>query len=419
MAFDVERVCAAYPALGEGYCHFDGAAGTLVAAPVADAVAGTMRAAVGNRTEVFAPGRRSGEIVAAARAAIADLVGGSPDGVVFGSSATALTYAVSRALADTWRPGDELVVTRLDHDANVSPWVQAARRAGCVVRWARFDPETGALAAEQYAELVGERTRLVAVTAASNAIGTRPDVAAIARTAHAAGALVYVDGVHATPHLPTDVAALGADVYVTSAYKWSGPHLAACVATPSLWESLRPDKLRPSPETVPDRFEWGTSCFELLAGVTAAVDHLAGLDPAAAGDRRARVLASVGAAHAYTARLFGTLLNGLHGLDRVRVLPAPPGGCPTVSFRVGDDPPAKTATALGDQGICVYSGDYYAYGYFELMGLHPEGAVRASVYHYNTPADVARLLDALAGFASSRAKPAEGAGVTRQPLRWR
>jgi cysteine desulfurase family protein (TIGR01976 family) len=367
-----------------------------VAAPVSDTVAATMRAAVGNRTEVFAPGRRAGEIVTAARAAVADLVGGAPDGVVFGPSATALTYAVSRALADTWRPGDEVVVTRLDHDANVSPWVQAARRAGCHVRWARFDPATGALPADQYADLVGERTRLVAVTAASNAIGTRPDVAAIAATAHAAGALVYVDGVHATPHLPTEVAALGADFYVTSAYKWSGPHLAACVAAPALWEGLRPDKLRPSPDTVPDRFEWGTACFELLAGVTAAVDHLAGLDPACTGDRRTRVLASIGAAHAYTSRLFRLLLDGLRGRDAVRVLPAPAGGCPTVSFRVGDDPPAKTASALGDQGICVYSGDYYAYGYFELMGLHPEGAVRASVYHYNTEADVTRLLDALA-----------------------
>jgi cysteine desulfurase family protein (TIGR01976 family) len=397
MAFDVERVRAAYPALAEGYCHFDGAAGTLVAAPVADAVAATMRAAVGNRTEVFAPGRRSGEIVNAARAAVADLVGGSPDGVVFGPSATALTYAVSRALAETWRPGDEVVVTRLDHDANVTPWVRAAARVGARVRWAQFEPETGALPADQYAGLVGERTRLVAVTAASNAIGTRPDVAAIAARAHEAGALVYVDGVHATPHLPTDIAALGADFYVTSAYKWSGPHLAACVAAPARWAALRPDKLRPSPDTVPDRFEWGTACFELLAGVAAAVDHLAGLDPAAAGDRRMRVLASLGAAHAYTGRLFGLLREGLRGLDRVRVLPAPPGGCPTMSFRVGDEPPAKTATALGDQGICVYSGDYYAYGYFELMGLHPEGAVRASVYHYNTEADVTRLLDALAG----------------------
>jgi selenocysteine lyase/cysteine desulfurase len=147
------------------------------------------------------------------------------------------------------------VVSRLDHDANVRPWVQAAARAGATVRWAEFQPDSGELPAEQYWQLVTDRTRVVAITAASNAIGTRPDVASIAAVAHAARALVYVDGVHATPHAPTDVAALGADFYVTSAYKWSGPHIAACVAAPSLWESLRPEKLMPAPDTVPERFE--------------------------------------------------------------------------------------------------------------------------------------------------------------------
>lgn len=401
MAFDVARVRAAYPALAEGFVHFDGAAGTLVAAPVTDAVAATMRAAVSNRTVAFEAGRRSGRIIGAARAAVADLVGAEPAGVVFGPSATALTYTVARALADTWRPGDEVVVSRLDHDANVRPWVQAAARVGVKVRWAEFDPVTGGLPVAQFADLVGARTRLVALTAASNAIGTRPDVAAVAQIAHGAGALVYVDGVHATAHLPTDVAALGADFYVTSAYKWSGPHLAACVAAPDLWEALRPDKLRPSPEEVPDRFEWGTLSFELLAGVTAAVEHLAGLDPEVTGDRRQRVLASVGAAHRYTSGLFGLLRDGLAEIDGVRILAAPAGGCPTVSFRVGDALPLDTAAALGEEGICVYSGDYYAYEYFQAIGLRETGgAVRASLYHYNTADEVARLLDAVKAVAA-------------------
>jgi cysteine desulfurase family protein (TIGR01976 family) len=398
MPFDIARVRAAYPALAEGYVHFDGAAGTLVAEPVAAAVAGALRSAIGNRTTVFAPGRRAGEIVASARTAVADLVGGDPAGVVFGPSATALTYAIARALADTWRPGDEVVVSRLDHDANVRPWVQAAARAGASVRFADVVPDTGALPAEQYTDLVTDRTRLVALTAASNAIGTRPDVAAIAATAHAAGALVYVDGVHATPHLPTDVAVLAADFYVTSAYKWSGPHLAACVAAPRRWQALDPDKLKPSPDEVPDRFEWGTLSFELLAGVTAAVDHLSTLDSSAApaGDRRGRVLASMTAAHGYEMALFADLLDGLRAIPAVRILPAPAGGCPTVSFRVGDAPPAQTATALGDEGICVFAGDYYAYEYFQLLGWRDTGgAVRASVYHYTTADEVARLLDAV------------------------
>jgi len=403
MSFDVGRVRAAYPALAEGFVHFDGAAGTLVAAPVADAVAATMRTAVGNRTTVFEPGRRSGRIVAAARDAVADLVGGDPAGVAFGPSATALTYSVARALADTWAPGDDVVVSRLDHDANVRPWVQAAARAGVTVRWAEFDPDTGALPAEQYRDLIGERTRVVALTAASNAIGTRPDVATVAALAHAKGALVYVDGVHATAHLPTDVAALGADFYVTSAYKWSGPHLAACVAAPATWATLAPDKLSPSPDAVPDRFEWGTLSFELLAGIRAAVDHLAGLDPAAEGSRRARVLASVAAAHAHTRELFAALIAGLRAIDGVTALPAPAGGCPTVSFRLDAEPPEATATALGDQRICVYAGDYYAYEYFRAMGLRDTGgAVRASIYHYNTAEEVGRFLDAVARRAAER-----------------
>ncbi|MCA2214267.1 cysteine desulfurase-like protein [Jidongwangia harbinensis] len=398
MTFDVARVRAAYPALAEGFAHLDGAAGTQVAAPVADAVAGTLRRAVSNRGTAFAAARRSGEIVAAARDAVADLVGGVPGGVVFGASATALTYRVAGTLATSWRPGDEVVVSRLDHDANVRPWVQAAEAAGATVRWAEFDPATGELPAGQYAGLVGPRTRVVAVTAASNAIGTVPPVRRIADLAHAAGALVYVDGVHATPHLPTDVRALGADFYVTSAYKWSGPHLAAVVADPEVWRTLRPAKLMPSPDVAPDRFELGTLSFELLAGVTAAVDHLATLgtaDPAA--PRRDRVLAGLTAAAGYERTLADRLTAGLAALPAVTVCPAPDQRCPTVSFRVGGQLPAETARMLGDEGVCVFSGDYYAYEYFTATGLRDTGgAVRASIYHYNTADEVDRLLTVLA-----------------------
>ncbi|MFB9185651.1 cysteine desulfurase-like protein [Dactylosporangium sucinum] len=400
MAFDVARARAAYPALDEGFVHFDGAAGTLVAEPVARAVAGVLCGAVANRTTAFAPGRRALQILADARSAVADLVGGEPGGVVFGPSATALTYTVARGLARTWRPGDNVVVSRLDHDANVRPWVQLAEQNGVQVRWAEFERTTGALPIQQYREIVDDRTRLVAVTAASNAIGTRPDVAAVAGIAHAAGAVVYVDGVHATPHLPTDVAALGADFYVTSAYKWSGPHLAACVAAPARWEALAMDKLRPSPDDPPERFELGTPSWELLAGVTAAVDFLAGLAPDAIGSRRERLLASLAATHEYSAGLFRRLLAGLQAIPGVTVLPAPPDGCPTVSFRVGDQHPADTAAALGEKGICVFSGDYYAYEYFQAMGLRDTGGgVRASIYHYTTAEEIDRLLEAVAGIA--------------------
>jgi cysteine desulfurase family protein (TIGR01976 family) len=399
MAFDIDRVRAEYPALREGYAHFEGAAGTLVATGCAAAIAGVTGAAVANKSPAFEPGRRAFAIVDAARAAVADLVGGVADGVVFGQSATALTYLVARTLAmpvdgPGWGPGDEVVVSRLDHDANVRPWVQVAARVGATLRWAEFDPETGVLGTEQYSSLVTGRTRLVALTAASNAIGSRPDVAAIARIAHAAGALVYVDGVHATPHAPIDVTALGADFYVTSSYKWSGPHIAACIAPPARWEELRPEKLVPAPDEVPDRFEHGTQSFELLAGVTGAVDHLAALaPPESAGTRRERLVGSLAAAQAYEMGLFERLVAGLTDIPGVTLCPAPADRCPTVGFRVGDQDPARTAEKLAEDGVLVFSGDNYAHEYFQRMGLQPSGAVRASVYHYNTDSDVDRLLD--------------------------
>jgi cysteine desulfurase family protein (TIGR01976 family) len=407
MTFDIERVRAEYPALREGFTHFEGAAGTLVARRCADAIAEVTGAAVANRSPAFVPGQRALDIVDRSREAVADLVGGEPDGVVFGPSATALTYLVARTLAQPadgpgWGPGDEVVVSALDHDANVRPWVQMAERVGATVRWARFDPETGTLPRQQYGDLITDRTRLVALTAASNAIGTRPEVALIAEIAHAAGALVYVDGVHATPHVPVDFVALGADFYVTSAYKWSGPHIAACVAPVPLWEQLRPEKLRPAPDSVPDRFEHGTSCFELLAGVTGAVDHLAAIGEGAPATRRGRVLESMRAIQVYEAEIFGRLMAGLAEMPAITVCPAPSHRCPTVSFRVAGQHPAETAERLGAEGICVFSGDNYAYEYFQGMGLRESGgAVRASVYHYNTADDVARLLDALKRVSST------------------
>ncbi|MEU5788815.1 cysteine desulfurase-like protein [Micromonospora purpureochromogenes] len=403
MPFDIARTRAAYPALTEGFAHFDGAGGTQTPQSVIDAVSGAMGSALGNRTPAFAPGRRSLELVDAARAAVADLLGAAPHGVVLGPSATALTYTLARTLGETWRPGDEVVVSRLDHDANVRPWVQAASAAGATVRWAEFDPATGELPAGQYAELVGERTRLVAVTAGSNAVGTMPDVAAIAKTAHAAGALVCVDGVHSVPHGPTDLASTGADFLVTSAYKWSGPHLAAMVADPARWESLRPAKLVPSSDAVPDRFEAGTPSFPLLAGVAAAVDHLAGLDPTATGDRRERVRAGLAAAQAYEEALFDRLLAGLADNPAVTVYESAARRCPTVSFRLAGWSPAGLAAALGEAGLCLSSGDYYAYEYFQAMGLRETGgAVRASVYHYNTADEVDRLLSELHTLARRR-----------------
>ncbi len=269
MSFDVARVRACYPALTDGYAYLDGAAGTQVPAAVIDAISGTYRAGIGNLGGAFPASERAGAVTAGCRQAVADLIGGQPEGVVLGPNMTTLTYPMAGARAATWRPGDEVIVSRLDHDSNIRPWIQAAGRAGAAIRWAEVDPETGELPAAQYADLITDRTRLVAVTAASNVIGTRPDIAAITALARVAGALSYVDGVHATPHGPADLAALGADFYATSAYKWSGPHVSAVVADPALLDTLRPDKLLPSPDEVPERFELGTPPFARRARVGA------------------------------------------------------------------------------------------------------------------------------------------------------
>ena len=394
MHFDVDAVRRDFPALQEGLAHFDGPGGTQVPEAVSDAVRDAMRSAVSNRHGPFASSRRADAIVDAARAAVADLVGGDPGGVVLGQSMTANTYVMANALARTWHPGDEVVLSRLDHDADVRPWVQAAARAGAVVRWAQVDPVTAELPAGQYEELVTERTRLVALTAASNATGTRPDVRAIADIAHRVGAVVHVDGVHATPHLPTDVRTLGADLYATSAYKWYGPHVGCTVGDPALLETLRPDKLMPSSDAVPDRFEHGTSSFAAYAGVTAAVDWIATHGDGAT--RRARVLDAMERISSYEEQVFARLLEGLAARDDVTLVGAPARRTPTVAFTVAGRTPLQVSADLGNQGVAVWAGNYYAVELMTSLGLEDTGgAVRAGVVCYTTAAEVDRLLAAL------------------------
>jgi cysteine desulfurase family protein (TIGR01976 family) len=397
MVYDVSAVRAAYPALADGYAYLDGAAGTQVPEPVIEAIAAAYRAGLGNSGGAFPASARSDEITARARESVAALTGAQPGGVIFGPSMTALTYRLAGTLARNWGPGDEVVVSRLDHDANVRPWVQAAERAGAEVRWASPDPVTGELPVAQYDELITEQTRLVAVTAASNIIGTRPDVAAITAKAHAAGALSYVDGVHATPHGPVDVAALGADFYATSAYKWSGPHLSTLVADPQLLASLHPDKLAPAPADPPDCFERGTLPFADLAGLTAAVEHLASLNGPSAGSLRERVLAAMTAVHQYEQDLFDVLLGGLEAMEHVTTYGKAASRTPTAFFAVAGRTPLEVAQYLAECRINVWDGDNYAFELVNVLGLRPAGgAVRAGLAVYNDRSDVDRLLVALA-----------------------
>jgi cysteine desulfurase family protein (TIGR01976 family) len=395
--WDVGRVRALYPALADGYAYLDGAAGTQVPRTVVDAIAGAYRSGIGNVGGAFPASRRSDAIVAQCRQAVADLVGGEPEGVVLGPNMTTLTYRLAAVLAAGWGPGDEVVVSRLDHDANVRPWLQAAARAGAVVRWAEVDPATGELPAGQYEGLVSERTRLVAVSAASNVLGTRPEVAAITAMAHAAGALTYVDGVHAAAHGPVDAAAIGADLYATSAYKWSGPHVGAVVADPALLETLRPDKLASSSDQVPERFEQGTSPFADFAGVVAAVDHLASLDPAATGARRRRVLTSMAAAEAYELELFGVLLDGLEAMGHVTTYGKAARRTATAYFTVAGRTPRQVAEHLATRKVNVWNGHNYAWELTGVLAIRDAGsAVRAGLVHYNDRDEVDRLLEGVA-----------------------
>ena len=400
MGLDVSAVRAMYPALADGYAYLDGAAGTQLPAPVIDAISDAYRSGLGNSDGAFPASARSDAIIAECRRAVADLVGGDPAGVILGPNMTTLTYRIAATLARDWEPGDQVIVSRLDHDANIRPWVQAARRAGAEVRWAEVDLPSGELDPAQYDALLTGRTRLVAVTAASNIIGTRPDVAAITAKARAAGALSYVDGVHATPHGPTDTAALGADFYATSAYKWSGPHIGAVIADPALLEPLRPDKLDPAPDNVPDRFEWGTPPFADLAGAAAAVEHLAGLDPSAAGNRRQRLLASMAAARDHEQRLFTVLRDGLAAMDKVTLYGNARRRTATAFFNVAGLSPRAVAEYLAARKVNVWDGNNYAWELVGVLGIRDTGsAIRAGLVHYNDRSDVDRLLAAVAELA--------------------
>lgn len=400
MTYDVAAVRRQFPALAEGAAHFDGPGGSQVAEPVAAAVAATLRAAVANRGTVTRAEQRAEQAVVDARAAMADLLGADTRGVVFGRSMTALTFDFSRTLSRQWRPGDEVVVTRLDHDANIRPWVIAAERAGSTVRWAGFDTDGAELSVDAVTSLIGGRTRVVAITAASNLFGTMPDVAAIATAAHEVGALVFVDGVHYTPHALVDMAGLGADVFVCSPYKFFGPHLGVLAASPQLLESLTPDKLLPSTDSVPERFELGTLPYELLAGTAAAVEFIAGLDPDATGTRRERLAASLTAVEKHESALAARLEQGLRELPAVRVYGAPERRrTPTVLFDVNGRTGREVHVALAERDVNAPAGSFYAVEASRWAGLGDDGAVRAGLAPYTDDNDVDRLLAAVAALS--------------------
>jgi cysteine desulfurase family protein (TIGR01976 family) len=394
MELDVARIRSSFPALEEGVAYFDGPGGTQVPREVAEVVAQTLTAGISNRGTVTAAEHRADAVVHGARSAVADLLGGVPEGVVFARSMTQMTFDLARALSQEWGSQDEVVVTRLDHDANIRPWVIAAEAAGATVRWVEFDRETAELTVDDVRAQLSDRTRVVAVTGASNLLGTRPDIPAIADAVHEAGALLHVDGVHLTPHAPVDVADLGADFYACSPYKFLGPHLGALVAAPALLETIAPAKLLPSSNAVPERFELGTLPYELLAGTTAAVDFLAGLASDAPA-RRTRVLESMRALEEHEDRLFARLLDGLSEIEAVTLHGSPKRRTPTALFSVAGLEPAEAYRALADRGVNAPASHFYAIEAARWFGLGDAGAVRAGLAPYTDSDDVDRLLTAV------------------------
>ncbi|MGY1725260.1 cysteine desulfurase-like protein [Blastococcus sp. SYSU DS0533] len=393
MGFDVAALRSCFPSLASGTAHFDGPGGTQVPEAVGRAVATTLTAPISNRGSVTAAERFADETVLAARSAVADLLGVDPAGVVFGRSATALTFDLARTLAGGWGPGDEVVVTRLDHDANIRPWVVAAEAVGATVRWAAFDPATGELTADDVAAELSDRTRLVAVTGASNLIGTRPPIEEIAARVHAVGALLVVDGVHLTAHAPVDVPALGADVYLCSPYKFLGPHCGVMAADPALLATLHPAKLLPSSDAVPERYELGTLPYELLAGTTAAVDFLAALGDG--GTRRERLVAAMTAVEDHEDRLRERLEAGLAPLPGVRLWSRAAHRTPTLLLTFEGREAADAYRFLAEHGVNAPAGSFYAIEASRWLGLGDTGGLRVGLAPYSDAADVDRLVTGL------------------------
>jgi cysteine desulfurase family protein (TIGR01976 family) len=404
MTFDIDTVRAEFPALSvqdgnRARIYFDAPGGTQICRRAISRMVEHMETGTANSGGQFATSVATDALARLAHEAMADLLGGTADEIAFGQNMTSLTLSVSRALGRRWSEGDEIVVTRLDHDANVAPWLLLARDLGLVVRWLDFSTEDGQLVLDALPELVSPRTRLVAVGAASNALGTINDVAAVVGIVRAhSDALVFVDAVQSVPHIPVDVRALGCDLLACSPYKFFGPHQGVLWGRADLLQEIEAYKLRPSATQPPAvRFETGTPSFEGMAGTLGAVEHLASLG-GTQGDRRARLRSGMKAIAVHERELACRFLAGLVSLPRVRLYGPPDENdrVPTFAFTVGDHAPQGVANFLAERGIFAWSGNFYAQEAIARLGLEASGGVvRVGFCHYTRPDEVDVLLSAL------------------------
>jgi len=410
MSFPIDQVRAQFPALartdgGAPRIYFDAPGGTQACRPAIAAMTRHLEEGSANSGGAFATSIETDALSEAAHEAAADLLGAEAGDIAFGPNMTTLTLSVSRALARTWQPGDEVVLTRLDHDANVAPWLLAARDSGATVKWIDIDPQAGTLRLDQLPSLLSRRTRLVAVGGASNALGTLNDIAAVAAAVKAhSDALVYVDAVQSVPHVPTDVRALGCDFLACSPYKFFGPHQGVLWAKPEVAASLEAYKVRPATIDPPaHRFETGTQSFEGQAGIIGTIDYLEWLGrliaPEAPNSRRAALVAAMQGCTVYEREIGERLLAGFRTIPGLRLYgpPTMEGRVPTFGFTLEGHHPDAVAAHLATRNIFAWSGSFYAVEPVERLGLTGAGGlVRVGLCHYSTAAEVDALLAALA-----------------------
>ena len=410
---DSAWVRAQFPSLqlqvnGHQAAFLDGPAGTQVPKQVMDAIHNYLLNANANTCGAFETSRRTDAVIAAARTAMADFFNCDADEVVFGQNMTTITFALSRAIGRELQPGDEVVVTTLDHDANVAPW-RALEEKGVVIRQVDIREADCTLDLDDLRRKITPKTKLVAVGYASNAVGTINPVAEITKLAHAAGALMFIDAVHYAPHGPIDVRALDCDFLACSPYKFFGPHMGTLYGKREHLLRFSPYKVRPAPDSLPDRWETGTQVQELIAGIGAAVDYLAELgkrcDPTVK-DRRAALLAAYRVTRQHEMALLSQLIPGLLAIPGLRFFGITDPKrfnerCSTVSVRLANHTPTQAATFLGDRGIFTWDGNYYALSLAERLGVQETGGfLRIGLVHYNTAAEVDRLLATLRELAT-------------------
>jgi cysteine desulfurase family protein (TIGR01976 family) len=399
--FAVQAVRDQFPALGRthngrGVVYFDGPGGSQVARQAIEAITGYMERGGANLHGVFPTSTETEEILADTRMAAADFLGAAPDEVAFGANMTTLTFEISRALARGWDRDSEIVVTELDHRANVDPWLVAAAEQGARVRWIRVDPETLTLDENDLEQNVTGRTKLVAIGLASNAVGTVNDVAAVARRAHSTGSLVAVDAVHAAPHLPLDRDAMGADVITCSAYKFFGPHVGVTAIRRDLFEQMGVYRVDPAPDYIPDKLETGTQNHEGIAGLKGALDFISSLGEGTS--QREKLTGAMKAIEEYEATLAENFRTALRGIPGIELYAAPDGvrKTPTIAFTVQGKAPEEVCLQMLEHGFFRAAGDFYASTLAEKLGIGERGGfIRVGLAPYNTEEEVERFVRAL------------------------